>query len=53
MNFTLAKDKVTPGTVRYRETDDTERPLVIYLLKDQVKELGDPETIVVHIQKES
>jgi len=53
MKLTLTKDKVTPGTIRFRETGDAERPLVIYLLKDQVRELGDPETITVDIQKES
>ena len=53
MEFTLAKDKTTPGTIRFRETGDVERPLVIYLLKDQVKELGNPETIKVTIEKES
>jgi len=53
MKMTLARDKVTPGTVRFRETGNAERPLVIYLLKDQVKELGDPESISVDIQKES
>ena len=53
MKFTLAKDKTTPGTIRFRETGDAERPLVIYLLKGQVKELGDPETVTVDILKES
>ena len=53
MKLTLAKDKVTPGTIRFRETGDAERLLVIYLLKDQVKELGDPETITVTIEKAS
>ena len=51
MKLALAKDKVTPGTIRFRETGDAERPLVIYLLKDQVKELGNPETITVTIEK--
>ncbi|MBU1067136.1 hypothetical protein KKE60_05085 [Patescibacteria group bacterium] len=53
MKLTLKRDKVTPGTVRYKETGDAERPLVIYLLKEQVKELNDPETISVVIEKES
>ena len=53
MEFILARDKTTPGTIRFRETGDAERPLVIYLLKDQVKELGDPETITVIIEKAS
>jgi len=50
MQFSLKKDKTTPGTVRYRETGDAERPLVIYLLKEQVADLGNPETIVVTIE---
>ena len=53
MKLTLAKDKTTPGTVRFRETGDTERPLVIYLLKGQVADLGNPESITVEIAKES
>ena len=53
MEFTLAKDKTTPGTIRFKETGDAERPLVIYLLKDQVADLGNPESITVDIQKES
>jgi len=53
MQLVLKKDKVTPGTVRFRETGDTERPLVIYLLKEQVKELSDPESISLTIEKVS
>ena len=53
MKLVLTKDKVTPGTVRFRETGDAERPLVIYLLKEQVKELGDPESISLNIEKVS
>ena len=53
MKLTLTKDKTTPGTVRFRETGDAERPLVIYLLKEQVKELDNPESISVVIEKES
>ena len=53
MEFTLAKDKVTPGTIRFRETGDAERPLVIYLLKSQVADLSNPETIKVTIEKVS
>ncbi len=50
MKLTLTKDKVTPGTVRFKEgTDD--HPITIYLTKSRVAELGDPEAITVDIQK--
>ena len=49
MEVTLEKDKTTPGTVRYKETGDVDRPLTIYLGKDRVKELGNPDTIKVTI----
>ena len=48
MEFVLKKDKETPGTWRFKENKD-ERPLTIYLTKDQVKELGDPTSIIVTI----
>ena len=53
MKLVLTKDKVTPGTIRYRETDNENHPVAIYLTKDRVKELGDPESISIDIQKES
>ena len=52
MKLTLKRDKETPGTIRYRETGDVERPLIIYLLKAQCEELGNPEVITIDIQKE-
>jgi len=52
MQLTLTKDKVTPGTVRYKEVSD-DHPIALYLTKDRVKELGNPESIVVTIEKES
>lgn len=53
MKITLIKDKVTKNTIRFRETGNEERPLVVYLTKDRVAELGNPESISVTIEKES
>jgi len=52
MEITLTKDKVTPGTVRFKENSD-DHPITIYLTKSRVEELGNPETITVDIQKGS
>ena len=52
MKLTLHKDKTTPGTVRFKEDSD-DHPIALYLTKDRVKELGDPESITLDIQKES
>jgi very-short-patch-repair endonuclease len=48
MEFVLKKERETPGTWRYKENKD-ERPLTVYLTKEQVKELGDPQSIKVTI----
>lgn len=48
MEIVLVKEKETPGTWRYKEKKD-DRPMAIYLTKEQVKELGDPESIRVTI----
>ena len=48
MEFVLNKERETPGTWRFKENKD-ERPLTIYLTKEQVKQLGDPESIKVTI----
>jgi hypothetical protein len=48
MEFVLNKERETPGTWRFKENKD-ERPLTIYLTKEQVKQLGDPESIKVVI----
>ena len=48
MEIILVKEKETPGTWRYKEKTD-DRPLTIYLTKDQVKELGNPDSIKVTI----
>jgi adenine-specific DNA-methyltransferase len=47
----LTKDKETPGTWRYKEEKE-DHPLTIYLTKEQVKELGDPQSIRVAITAE-
>ena len=48
MEFILIKEKETPGTWRYKE-DKSDRPMTIYLSKEQVRELGDPQSIRVTI----
>lgn len=52
LKLILHKDKVTPGTVRFKE-DSEDHPVAIYLTKDRVKELGDPESIKVTIEAEA
>ena len=48
MEIVLAKEKETTGTWRYKE-NKADRPMTIYLTKEQVKELGSPESIKVTI----
>ncbi len=48
MEIVLVKEKETPGTWRYKEKKE-DRPMTIYLTKEQVKDLGDPESIRVTI----
>ena len=48
VEIVLIKDKETPGTWRFKE-DKEDHPLTIYLTKEQVKELGNPESIKVII----
>ena len=48
MEIILIKEKETPGTWRFKE-DKSDRPMTIYLSKEQVKELGSPEQIKVTI----
>ena len=48
MEIVLAKEKETPGTWRFKENKE-DHPLIIYLTKEQVKELGNPESIKVTI----
>ena len=52
MEVILHKDKVTPGTVRFKE-DSEDHPIAIYLTKDKVEELDNPESLRVTIEKES
>ena len=49
MEIVLVKEKETPGTWRFKE-DKEDHPLTIYLTKEQVKELGNPESIKVTIK---
>jgi len=48
VEIVLVKEKETPGTWRYKEKKE-DRPMTIYLTKEQVKELGSPESIEVAI----
>jgi len=48
MEIVLVREKETPGTWRYKEKKE-DRPMTIYLTKEQVKDLGDPESIRVTI----
>lgn len=52
MNIQLTKDKVTPGTVRFKEDTD-DHPIALYLTKERVSELGNPEVISLAIEKVS
>ena len=51
MEFILVKEKETPGTWRFKENKE-DRPMTIYLSKEQVKKLGSPESIKVTITAE-
>ena len=48
MEIILTKERETPGTWRFKE-DKGDRPMTIYLTKEQVKALGNPQTIKVTI----
>ena len=48
MEIVLVKEKETPGTWRFKENKE-DHPMTIYLTKEQVKELGSPESIKVTI----
>jgi len=48
MEIVLIKEKETPGTWRYKENKE-DHPMTIYLTKEQVKELGSPESVKVTI----
>jgi hypothetical protein len=48
MEIVLGKEKETPGTWRFKENKE-DHPMTLYLTKDQVKELGNPQSIKVTI----
>ncbi len=48
MEIVLVKEKETPGTWRFKEKKE-DHPMTIYLTKEQVKELGSPESIKITI----
>ena len=48
MEIILTKEKETPGTWRYKENKE-DHPITIYLTKEQVKELGNPQSIKMTI----
>lgn len=48
MEIILGKEKETPGTWRFKENKE-EHPLTIYLTKEQVAELGNPQSIKINI----
>ncbi len=52
ITLTLHKDKTTPGTVRFKEVSE-DHPVALYLTKERMKALGDPETIKVIIEPEA
>lgn len=48
LEIILQKERETPGTWRFKENKD-DHPITIYLTKEQVKILGQPESIRVVI----
>ena len=48
MEIILVKEKETPGTWRFKENTEN-RPMTIYLSKERVKELANPEPIKITI----
>jgi hypothetical protein len=46
----LHKSKETKGTWQYKEEDEGRQVRQIYLAKEQVKELGEPESIEVTVK---
>ena len=48
MGIILTKEKETPSAWRFKENKE-DHPITIYLTKEQVKELGNPESIKVTI----
>jgi hypothetical protein len=48
MEIILLKEKETPGTWRFKENKE-DHPITIYLTREQVKELGNPQSIKINI----
>lgn len=50
--FTLERNKITKGTVRYTEVavEEGQRRLTIYLPKELVKGMDEPDTITMTIE---
>ena len=48
MEIILVKEKETPGTWRFKENKE-DHQITIYLTKEQVKELGNPQSIKITI----
>ena len=49
MEIILVKEKETPGTWRFKEIKE-DHPITMYLTKEQVKDLGSPESIKITIE---
>lgn len=52
LRLKLTKDKTTKNAIRFAEDSD-DHPVNIYLTKERVIELGNPEVVSVTIEKES
>jgi len=48
MEIILVKEKETPGTWKFKENKE-DHPITIYLTKEQVRELGNPQSIKIAI----
>jgi hypothetical protein len=49
MKFAVESAVETPGTLRYKQNTE-DRPMTIYLAKEQVKERGNPQSMKVTIE---
>jgi len=52
MKLTMSREKVTKNSIRFGDGKE-DHAHNIYLTKEEVSALGDPETVTVDIQKES
>ena len=48
MGIILVKEKETPGTWKFKENKE-DHPITIYLTKEQLRELGNPQSIKMTI----